>query len=388
MPALPSSSARILIVGAGIAGLSTAWALSRRGYQVEVFDQGPIPNPRSSSHDEHRITRHAYGTQDGYSYLMPQAFKAYEAMWQDIGADHFEPCNAAYVVRGEQAWYEGVRRTLGAMNVNFRELAPLTIKEHLPMVRLDSSSRVVLTEKAGMLFPIRILTDLIVALAKRGVVFHSDSKVTAIDPEHGWLRVGGQVHEGDMVVVCAGAWASRLVPGIAGTVTPSRQCILYLAPPADLAEAWANAPVVCDVGPHITYCLPPRRGSRLKIGDHHFSRQGDPDGDRVARPDEIEAVMECGRQTFLDFERYTVLERKICFYTVTDDEHFVVEPIGARGWVSSPCSGHGFKLGALIGAGIASAIAGRVEPGQVTDWAAGRLPLQESSALFERMAIL
>jgi glycine/D-amino acid oxidase-like deaminating enzyme len=40
---------KALIVGGGIAGLSTAWALARRGVRVELFEQGPLPNPRASS---------------------------------------------------------------------------------------------------------------------------------------------------------------------------------------------------------------------------------------------------------------------------------------------------------------------------------------------------
>ena len=52
---------KVLIVGGGIAGLSAAWALSRGGCSVEIFEQGPLPNPRASSYDEHRILRHAYG---------------------------------------------------------------------------------------------------------------------------------------------------------------------------------------------------------------------------------------------------------------------------------------------------------------------------------------
>jgi NADPH-dependent 2,4-dienoyl-CoA reductase/sulfur reductase-like enzyme len=62
---------QILIVGGGIAGLLTAWALARRGVAVTVFEQGPLPNPHSSSFDEHRIIRHAYGAMEGYARLMP-----------------------------------------------------------------------------------------------------------------------------------------------------------------------------------------------------------------------------------------------------------------------------------------------------------------------------
>ena len=70
----------VIVVGAGIAGLSTAWSLVKAGHSVSIVEQGPIPNPLSSSFDEHRITRHTYGDLRGYGALMPAAFAAYEAL--------------------------------------------------------------------------------------------------------------------------------------------------------------------------------------------------------------------------------------------------------------------------------------------------------------------
>ena len=56
----------IIIVGAGIAGLSTAWSLTKAGHSVTLIEQGPIPNPLAASGDHHRIIRRAYGTAAGY----------------------------------------------------------------------------------------------------------------------------------------------------------------------------------------------------------------------------------------------------------------------------------------------------------------------------------
>ena len=50
----------IIVVGAGIAGLSTAWALTKRGHNVTLLEQGAIPNPLAASGDHHRIIRRAY----------------------------------------------------------------------------------------------------------------------------------------------------------------------------------------------------------------------------------------------------------------------------------------------------------------------------------------
>jgi sarcosine oxidase/sarcosine oxidase subunit beta len=108
---------KVLVVGAGIAGLSTAWGLVRRGFEVEVFDQGPIPNPKATSHDEHRITRHAYGEMHRYARLMPDCFRLYEQLWADIGACHLTPLPSIVLEREPTPWIEASIVDLEAMGV-------------------------------------------------------------------------------------------------------------------------------------------------------------------------------------------------------------------------------------------------------------------------------
>ena len=177
-----------------------------------------------------------------------------------------------------------------------------------------------------------------------------------------------------MVVIAAGAWADRLAPGLRGVAAPSRQAVVYLSPPPDMAEAWATAPVMLDARPDGgLYALPPRRGTRLKIGDHAFSRSGDPDEDRVATARDLARLWPVARETYRDFDRYSVLEPKACFYTVTEREEFLVHELGAAGWLVSACSGHGFKLGSLMGELVGRAIAGEMAGAEVTELAAGRV---------------
>ncbi len=73
------SAGKVLVVGGGIAGLSTAWGLVRRGFAVELFEQGALPCSKALSYDEHRIIRHAYGEMEGYEDLMPAAFSLWAA---------------------------------------------------------------------------------------------------------------------------------------------------------------------------------------------------------------------------------------------------------------------------------------------------------------------
>ncbi len=371
-PAKPS----VVIVGAGIMGLCSAWALSRRGHAVTIIDQGPIPNPLGSSHDEHRVIRHAYGAMHGYARLMPEAFAAWRLLWSDLGHDHLEAMPATYCLRLDSDWYDDVSASLRALGIGFRDIPLDEIATTLPMLRRDGLRRVVETQGAGLLFAQRIVADLARFLASRGVTLVPGTAIDAIDAERGIARAGGRLWSGDNLVVAAGAWLPRLLGTLPEAPRPSLQTVVYLEPPAELAASWQTAPLLLNrlaTRSGGVYVLPPRRGTRLKIGDYAHTFEGDPAAPRQARPDHVERVLEAGRLALADFARYRVIEAKACFYTVTRDERFVLRPLGERGWLLSACSGHGFKLAALMGTGIADAIEGTRAPAEIAHWAAGRV---------------
>jgi len=365
---------KVAIIGAGVYGLCLAWALRKRGATVSVYEQGPIPNPVSSSFDEHRITRHTYGDLHGYGALMPAAFAAYEVLWTDLGVRHLSASSIVYIGRQPSTLYEETVRDLDELGIPHRLLSTADVAARLPMIRTDGLVMAFEAEGAGMLFASRIVTDLSRWLREADVDFHPHSRVSEVDPENGRIVADGTTHRADVVAIAAGAWLPKLYPAAAagGRIVPSRQTVLYLKPPAAYEAAWATAPVMInqDVATG-AYILPPRDGTRLKIGDHVFTRRGAADDDRIATPLDIEPVRERARANLADFERYEIVEAKVCYYTVTANERFVVEPVGKAGWVLSACSGHGFKLAALIANGLADALTGHRSAAEIPAWAAG-----------------
>lgn len=65
--------ADVVVVGAGIFGLSAALELTARGYSVLVVDPGPVPHPLASSTDISKVIRMEYGSDEIYMALAEEA---------------------------------------------------------------------------------------------------------------------------------------------------------------------------------------------------------------------------------------------------------------------------------------------------------------------------
>ena len=365
---------KAIVVGGGIMGLCTAWAMSRSGTDVELFEQGTLPHPLASSVDEHRLIRHPYGDHRGYASMIDDAFAAWDVLWRDLGRSFYAPTGTLALTGNGADWAARSAATLASIGRPMTELAPAELGRRFPLLDARGVERAFWIDTGGVLFAQDIVAALAGHLAAQpNVQLHPNTAVRSVDLEHGRIVTeAGVAHKGDVVIVAAGAWIGRLLPALGSTLVPSRQVVIYFDLPQDQRAAWARGPMIIektgDVG---LYLVPPAEGRGMKIGDHEFSRQGDPAGSREADPAEMQPLLDRCRSLLRGFDRWRIERLKVCFYTVTGDERFVVERQGAKGWVMSPCSGHGFKFGALMGLELGRTITAGRDAGAHARWAAG-----------------
>lgn len=364
---------KVVIVGAGIMGLATAWSLVKRGHRVELLEQGAFPNPLGSSVDDHRVLRRAYGAERGYQAMTTEAYAAWSRLWADLGRSFYVETGVLYLAKRSDAWLAASLESLTEAGVACERLEPDEAVRRFPAIRPDAIEQAAFVPSTGPLEAGEILVWLGRWLAEKGAPVRTQAKVTAVEPERGSvvLADGARV-AGDRLVLATGPWSPSLVPSLADGIAPSRQLAVYLAPPPDLLPLWQSMPVLADLSPEASfYSVPPQAGMRFKVAGHPFSLAGHPDRDRVATPTDTETVLALVRNRIRDLDRFAVIETKTCFYDVSGDERFVARTLGPTVMLSG-FSGHGFKFGAIVGEKVAAALSGEMTSDALATWIAGR----------------
>ncbi|MDX8525625.1 FAD-dependent oxidoreductase [Mesorhizobium sp. MSK_1335] len=348
----------VIVLGAGIAGLSTAWSLVKAGHNVSIVEQGPIPNPLAASGDHHRIIRRAYRAGTGYGQLISEAYDAWDELWADLGENHLDPRGFLCVSRepGDEA--EEYREGLEEGNFSFELLDPAAAVERWPFLEPGTFRYAYFSTEGGALHCKKIAVGLAKWLRAHDANVYENSKVVEVDADAGRIVLeSGETMQADRVVVAAGAWVLKLFPELGGELKTFRTALAYVEPPTDLKAVWEVAPVILDVG-GVTdgYMIPITRGAGMKFGSGlHKVPTSDADWNRQPVPGEGEVIRNLFSPPIARITEYKVTEVVTCAYTFTADEKFLAYEKG-KCLVVSACSGHGYKFGASVGRRVAKAI--------------------------------
>ena len=357
---------KIGIVGAGVFGLAAAIELRSRGHAVTVFDRGAPPYENASSTDVSKAIRRTWYAGDNYTYveLVERAALRWrewermsgESFYHQTGGlgvvDSFEPGDPMY------SSAEYLRGRGADIDVLSREDA----SARFPQFNLKSGEVCVYDGWAGYLESGRAVSVMARLAKEDGVELRECTLVEGVGEVGPQAEVGvegGGRKSFDRVVVAAGCWVGGLLPAIGAGVRVTHQEMLFIVPEEPERFARGAFPVwSLDPDGEGWYGFPMLREGYVKMAIDAPRGTVDPDMDRGGTAEFEEQALGLLRERIPGLAQGRVVGGRSCLYTVTPDDHFIVDRAPGLGsvFVAGGGSGHGFKFGGSIGPVIADAV--------------------------------
>jgi len=91
----------VIVVGAGINGVTAAIELKKRGHKVVLVDPGPLPHPLAASTDISKAARAAYGADQEYTALAERAIPLWREWNLEFGTELYHEVGVMFVRQQE-----------------------------------------------------------------------------------------------------------------------------------------------------------------------------------------------------------------------------------------------------------------------------------------------
>ncbi|MVF21601.1 N-methyl-L-tryptophan oxidase [Methylocaldum sp. BRCS4] len=357
-----------IVIGIGAVGAAAAYHLARRGQRVLALEQFDLDHSMGSSHGESRIIRYAY-KDSIYVDMAKQAFPMWRDLEQRSGKRLLTPSGGLDFGPADSPSLLATRDCLDAAGIAYEWLSATETARRFPQFRLDRDMAAILQPDAAILNASACVRTLAEMAEISGAMLKTKCPATKIEPSSDSVYV--ETPEGGFsagkVVVSAGPWAGKLLHTLDLNLplTVTRQEQVFFEPARRTAFLPGTFPVFIHHREPWIYGLPDT-GTGLKIAVHNLSHAIDPDDVRPAQDNTSVDTVRAWVKRFLPWGDGPIREKRECLYTMTPDEHFIIDthPGYSNVVIGSPCSGHGFKFAILTGFLLA-------------DLAQGRAPMQE-----------
>ncbi|MBF8246608.1 MAG: FAD-binding oxidoreductase, partial [Rickettsia sp.] len=413
-----------IVIGGGVMGVCTAWALSKSGKcNVTLLDCCELPRKQGgASGDYSRAIRYPYGSQEGYMIMVSDAYKAWEELFNDIGETHYTETGflaimsdypktkltnkggnlAADKTNWAMQSYEAMKKHEKILNTTAEYVKKEDLHKYHPFLNTEDIEFGVYTKVGGVLNSADIVSGTVNWLKKQSNVkvyegpdyeavslsyetngynefreASSDSK-----PRHNATTKNGMVFSSDKLAVATGIHTHRLLPEVETEkwLIPSKQQYAYYSTNEESTSGWENSPIITEMNSQGSFYSMPFRGGKgtpgIKASDITFTLESDYANDNfMPRKVYYGSTIDWLNHRFIpsSVKGLKVVEEKVCYLDISPGEiHQFYDFSKNESAVSVyGFTGHGFKFGAIYGKAISDALLGNKGFKEVKEWFTG-----------------
>jgi glycine/D-amino acid oxidase-like deaminating enzyme len=359
----------MIVVGAGINGVTAAIELKRRGHKVVLVDPGPLPHPLAASTDISKAVRASYGADEEYTALAERAIPLWRKWNEEFGTELYHETGFLFMRRRPMQpgdfEFESFK-ILERRQDKVERINSAKLRERFPAWNAELFADGYLELAAGYVESGRVVSVLIERAKSLGVELHSARFAALEEDDSVVVLEDGQRLAGDIVVMAVGAWTPYLLPFTCKFLRATGHPVFHLEPRTPDSFVASRFPVFgADISTTGYYGFPIGREGVVKIGSHGIGREMSPDSiDRGVTTGEEQSLREFLSWAFPLLADAPIVYTRICLYCDTADGDFWIAPDPERRGliIATGDSGHGFKFAPVLGEIIADVAEGKSNP--------------------------
>ena len=357
--------------GMGSAALLYAAKKSWRTIGIDRFEPG---HARGSSHGRTRIIRQAYFEHPDYVPLLLDSYQLWEEIQSASGQHLFEETGLLQVGDPQGDVISGIRRSADEHSLDLVELKTNELRQHYPLFNFRDGDVGLFEKAAGFLRVEKSVCAFVEAAKQQGAELQTSTVVKRWSEGAAGFEVeiedaNGQNAEtirGLRLIVTAGAWASALLgdsmPGVASKLQVVAKHQHWFKINDDRIRLEAGCPTFFfETGDGCFYGFPDCDGHGAKIAEHTggVSVEDPLTVNRELDTQDLQRVQQFSQVCF-NAPRGIHIGHSVCMYTMSPDEHFIVDRIGENVSFACGMSGHGFKFAPVIGRALVDMLDGNL----------------------------
>jgi sarcosine oxidase len=362
----------VIVVGLGAMGSAVTFQLAKRGLRVIGLDRFRPPHDRGSTHGETRITRLAVGEGPEHVPLVRRSHELWRELERATGCSVLEQIGGLVIGQRDDGFLEQTREVARLHGIAHRNLSHAQLSDGFPMFNAPDDTEAYFEPEAGLVRPESAITAQLTLARRAGAELRLGESVLTWAPSSTAVTVTTDTAtlEARELVLCAGAWITKLVPESAGLFAVYPQILHWFGIRRGY-EALRQMPIFIwemtgerDAFTHLEggfYGFPAIDGPNggVKLATERYDATVDPD-ERAETPlaDSAQTLHEQYLARYFPWVTAEPLRSASCLYTCTRASRFIIDqhPSHPNVRIVAACSGHGFKHSAAIGEAVAQTI--------------------------------
>ena len=344
----------VVVIGLGVMGGAATYHCSRRGAKVLALDANHKGHMLGSSHGSTRAIREAYFESPEYVPLIRRSYELWRELEKECQTSLLTESGAIYIGPSGNMLTKGIEAAAEVHELEVKRLDRQLLLQQYPQFSLPEDWHAVSEVSGGILQTDACQSAHLELARKHGAEIRFETPVTSFKRSGSIVQVETttEKYSCDKLILTMGPWFCEFGASMQLPLKGRRVVMVHLEPDDPQLFDPNNLSVFFWMTPEGVYAgFPYFKSDGIRICRHDTGHDCTPSNiQRQVTQEDIDQITNFADK-YMPGAHGAVKDANVCLYTMTPDNHFIVDyhPTIPGVAFAGGFSGHGFKFAPVIG---------------------------------------